>query len=349
MPKTEILSKSYTKLVKDLKKLLIEGLLKAKAAVENQKIETYWESGRLITEHILESQDRAAYGKRVFILLAKDLNTDKGLLYQMTQFYRTFPNLYTCINLEWSHYRALIGVEDRKKRGFFQKQAVKEGWSVEKLQDVIRVYKLQLKSLSEELPEQEEAPKLSFTRGSLYTYKLIKPESLFHRVGGTGLLVDCGFYFWRQIPIKGIQNPEEGQIVESIKTEQGYKLKSSSATKKHLYTYKAFVERVTDADTIWVNIDLGFASWTRQKLRFRGIDAPEISTKKGRQAKEFVEAALSKVPFIIIKSHSLDKYGRPLTDIFYLENENNPQVVLEKGIFLNQQLLDLGLAKEMKD
>jgi len=83
----------------------------------------------------------------------------------------------------------------------------------------------------------------------------------------------------------------------------------------------------------------------RHRFILRGIDTPELSTKKGRQAKEFVEAALSKVPFIIIKSASLDKYGRPLSDIFYLENENNPQVVLGKGIFLNEQLLDAGLAR----
>ena len=101
---------------------------------------------------------------------------------------------------------------------------------------------------------------------------------------------------------------------------------------------------MTDADTIWVHIDLGFYSHTRQKLRFRGIDAPEISTKKGQKAKEFVEATLSKVSFIIIRSTSLDKYGRPLTDIFYLEGESDPQKVLEAGIFLNQELLDKGLA-----
>ncbi|MBL7196954.1 MAG: thermonuclease family protein [Candidatus Omnitrophica bacterium] len=343
--RTEALSKSYLKLVQDLKKLLIEGLLKAKAAVENQKIETYWESGKLISKHILEEKERADYGKRVFILLARDLNTDKGLLYQMAQFYRTFPNLYMCINLEWSHYRALIGVEDRKKRGFFQKQAVKEGWTVEKLQDVIRVYKLQLKSLTEELPEQEEAPKLSFTRGKLYTYKLIKPERITPE--STEPLIDCGFDFWEERELKGLKNLEDGQIVESIKTDSGYRFKTSEAAKKQLYTYKAFVEKVTDADTIWVNIDLGFSSWHRSKLRFRGIDAPEISTKKGEKAKEFVEATLSKVGFIIIRSTSLDKYGRPLSDIFYLEEEDDPQKVLEEGVFLNQQLLDLGLAKIM--
>ena len=112
-----------------------------------------------------------------------------------------------------------------------------------------------------------------------------------------------------------------------------------------------------------VNIDLGFGNWMRQKLRLRGIDAPEISTQKGQKAKQFVEAVLKDIPFVIIKTHGSDKYDRYLVDIFYpplelrrtgsplkfrrtgLQDELNPQVVLEQGIFLNQQLLDLGLAK----
>jgi endonuclease YncB( thermonuclease family) len=51
------------------------------------------------------------------------------------------------------------------------------------------------------------------------------------------------------------------------------------------------------------------------------------------------------LPFIIIKSHGRDKYGRYLADIFYLKGEKDPQAVLNKGIFLNQQLLDENLAQ----
>ena len=67
-----------------------------------------------------------------------------------------------------------------------------------------------------------------------------------------------------------------------------------------------------------------------------------------------MEAQLSRVPFIIIKTYSPDKYGRYLVDVFYppvkskeldLEEELEPQRVLEEGVFLNQQLLDLGLAR----
>ena len=82
-----------------------------------------------------------------------------------------------------------------------------------------------------------------------------------------------------------------------------------------------------------------------KKYKFRGINAPEFSIKKGVRSEEFVESVLSKGPLIIIHSTEFGKYGRPLSDIFYLEGETDPQKVLEEGIYLNQQLLDLGLAK----
>jgi hypothetical protein len=38
-----------------------------------------------------------------------------------------------------------------------------------------------------------------------------------------------------------------------------------------------------------------------------------------------------------------------LTDLFYLPGSTNPEVIIEKGIHLNQQLLDKGLAEVWKD
>ncbi|MBL7197219.1 MAG: thermonuclease family protein [Candidatus Omnitrophica bacterium] len=329
---------SYQKLLKNLKSTLIQGLKR----IEQQRVKTYWQTGELISKYLLENKERAVYGESLFSRLSRDLKIDERTLYHTVAFFEAFPNLSAGSKLGWTHYRQLLSVEDRKKRDFLQKEAIQQGWDSCALGEAIRLYKLQLKDLSP-APSPEPAAKLSLVRGELYTYKLLKSDYL--NLEQSDLLVDCGFSVWREVLLKGLSNPKEGEIVESAKTEQGFKFKYSSAKKNQLYTYKAFVEKVTDADTIWTHIDLGFYSHTRQKLRFRGIDAPEISTKKGQKAKEFVEATLSQVSFIIIKSTSLDKYGRPLSDIFYLEGESDPQKVLEKGTFLNRQLLDLGLAR----
>jgi len=345
MPKTEVISNSYITLLKDLKSLLIEGLLKAQAAVEKQTVITHWQAGELIFKHILENK-RADYGSSIMMNLAKDLNTQKTKLDRMVKFYRLFSLDDLKKELEWTHYSNLISVDDKAKRNFFLKQATRQNWNSKDLRRAIRIYKIQLKSLRKEPQEPVKAPKLSVTRGKLYTYKLIRPKSIVPVQNE--LIVDCGFHFQRDVGLTGLSKPEEEDIVESVKTASDYRLKASGATSKDIYTHKAFVEEVVDGDTIWANIDLGFRSWYRINLRFRGIDAPEMSTKKGVRAKEFVESVLSKVPFIIIRSTELGKYGRPISDIFYLENEYDPHVVAENGTFLNQQLLDLGLAKIME-
>lgn len=81
-------------------------------------------------------------------------------------------------------------------------------------------------------------------------------------------------------------------------------------------------------------VDLGFRTYSRQKLRLRGIDTPELPPTEGVKAKAFVEEILKRSKIITIKTYRKDKYDRYLADIF----------VGSKEIFLNQKLLDEKLA-----
>lgn len=155
------------------------------------------------------------------------------------------------------------------------------------------------------------------------------------------LLIDCGFNIYKESETAKFK----GKIAEVIKTEYTYKLIVSHVSVRQLYTYKAYVKNIIDGDTLWVNIDCGFKIWVKQKIRLRGVDAPGITSPKGAQAYKFVCKELKGLPFIIIKSHGRGKYGRYLVDIFYLKGEENPLVVLNKGMFLNQRLLDEGLGE----
>jgi micrococcal nuclease len=330
------LNTSYQRLLNNLKKILVQGL----RTIESQRIKTYWRTGQLISKYLLDNKQRARYGTGLFSMLSKDLNINERILYQAVKFYEAFPILNPRSKLDWTHYRLLLGVKDKTKRSYFQRDVIKYGWDSRQLQRAIRIYNLKNKDLD---VEETVAPKLRCRRGRLYIYKLIKAQKL--NPTQSNLLVDCGFGLWRKVSLDGLNNPQEGEIVESIKTASEYKLRALKESYSRLFTYKAFVERVVDADTIWVHIDLGFYNWSRQKIRFRGIDAPELSTQKGQKAKEFVESILSQVPFVIIKTYCPDKYNRYLSDVFYLTGEENPQNVLNAGVFLNQELLSVGLAK----
>ena len=122
-----------------------------------------------------------------------------------------------------------------------------------------------------------------------------------------------------------------------------------------LYTYAAKVLRVVDGDTAFLEIDVGFCTKMEHKVRLRGINCPEKGTKKGEQAKAFVEKELlgpvapgTGFPVVIIRSYKAEKFGRYLADLWYLKGESAKERILAEGHLLNQVLLDQGLAVKVE-
>ncbi|MFC1708844.1 DUF1016 N-terminal domain-containing protein [Candidatus Omnitrophota bacterium] len=339
MPKSLIV-KSYPTLLSQLKNVFNEGL----QGIEMEKVKTYWRIGQLISDYIYQDKERADYGENVLGRLERDLGIARSTLQRLVKFNRTFPIRGALPKLSWMHCRKLITVQDKAKRELFAERAAKKEWSYRQLDEVIRLDRLSLEEFGKR--KASSPVKLSATHARLFTYKILEP--VYIQAADEDVVVDVGFYINTQVTLKGIAKPEDGQIVGSIKTDSGYTFKASDAKNKELYTYKAEVERVVDGDTIWVNIDCGFDIWIRQKLRLRGIDTPELDTLKGQEAKEFVEARLKEVAFVVVKIYKEDKYGRYLADIFYAKSQTDEQKVLEGGVFLNQELLDSGLARVVK-
>ncbi len=128
----------------------------------------------------------------------------------------------------------------------------------------------------------------------------------------------------------------------------GYQVAPTTGRPASFYSYAARVLKVIDGDTVWLDIDCGFRVWTRQKVRLRGIDAPELPTAEGQRAKDFVVRALSELPFVGVTTTKPDKYDRYLADVFYLADPEDPEAVLREGIFLNRALLAAGLVKRFR-
>jgi micrococcal nuclease len=88
-----------------------------------------------------------------------------------------------------------------------------------------------------------------------------------------------------------------------------------------MYTYKAFVLRIVDGDTVELNIDLGFKIWYKTTTRFYGVNTPELNSKdlterqQAQAAKAYVAAQLPIGCEVLFESKELDKYGRPLGTI----------------------------------
>ena len=88
------------------------------------------------------------------------------------------------------------------------------------------------------------------------------------------------------------------------------------------YVRNARVTRVVDGDTLEVEIDLGFHTWVKKRIRVLGVDTPEI---KGETRDAGIAAAkatrgwvASACGDIQIRTHldKVDSFGRILAEIW---------------------------------
>lgn len=107
-----------------------------------------------------------------------------------------------------------------------------------------------------------------------------------------------------------------------------------------MYTYRAHVTAVYDADTITVDIDLGLRVWLRGvKIRLYGIDAPEMrgpERERGIVSRDWLRGQiLGKDVVLRTYRDKQGKYGRWLGDIFRAEGDETS---------INLELVQRGLA-----
>jgi predicted nuclease of restriction endonuclease-like (RecB) superfamily len=100
------------------------------------QVQTCWEIGRHIVEFEQAGESRALYGKQLLVTLAKALTEefgkgfDESNLRYMRGFFRAFPIRDAVRHeLSWTHYRALMRVENGAARTWYAEEAVKQNWS----------------------------------------------------------------------------------------------------------------------------------------------------------------------------------------------------------------------------
>jgi endonuclease YncB( thermonuclease family) len=297
-------STDVQQLVVILQKELETGRQKALQAVEEQTKITYWTIGKHIKEHLLEHDDRAEYGAQLIQHLSEQLGITNTLLYQSVKFYEEYPKILDARpKLSWTHIRTLLTLPDTETRKQFEKKVITENLSVRELKDAIR---------SASFKSSESAKKLSLTREEpyVYRYKIVHGKEM----------VDLGFRMFLEKPNREVTS---GEVTH--------------------YTYKAYIIEIIDGDTLWVDIDLGFNTWTQQKVRLRGVNTPKLESEKGLAAQKFVLSELKNLPFVALRTYWRDKFTRYLVDVFYGQPNHNFLTVAREGAFLNQALLDNSL------
>jgi hypothetical protein len=345
---------SYRKLVTEISSLY-EGARKA-------LVEAYWKIGQRIVQVEQQGAIKAAYGPGLLQKLSEDLAKQCGPgfslsnLKRMRQFYLFHPKSPPAGELSWSQYAELLPIGDTVKRERLIQKAVREELDSKGIRELVQ-HELVREEVAENLVRRTvyggksadgDSVLLTPCRGVLYTYRIIRPKLVGEN--DSELLIDLGFSCTKDLDDVTNKKFEVDDIVISSKGAQGnYILREtrSSVSKtgsqkgvEDLYTYTAEVERVVDGDTLKVVVDLGFGIKTRQYLRLRGLDCPEMDTQEGKKAADFVRMRIRVASEIILTSSRSDKYDRYLADVYFTDPKG-------QEIYLNSLLLESGLAVRM--
>jgi predicted nuclease of restriction endonuclease-like (RecB) superfamily len=135
-----IKTNEYIKLVDSIGALLESARKDTIRTINNILVKTYWEIGKRIVEYEQQGGEKAEYGTELLIKLSKDLSLkygkgfSKSNVYLMRLLYIKYPKFQTLSGkLSWSHYVELLSVSDDLARSFYEKQCIKENWSVRQL------------------------------------------------------------------------------------------------------------------------------------------------------------------------------------------------------------------------
>jgi micrococcal nuclease len=126
-----------------------------------------------------------------------------------------------------------------------------------------------------------------------------------------------------------------------------------------IHIYQARIVEVVDGDTFDLMIDLGFNTFTKQRMRLYGIDAPEMRSQAGRQLAYDLSMVYANAFNVIVQSVEAskskqfrDKYGRFLAIIYDAwpiasrAISNGDKILEVAPLSLNAKLIDDGLVRE---
>jgi len=133
-------------LFSDISVLIRESRTSVAIAVNAGMTMLYWQIGKRISEEILK-KERAAYGQEIVSSLARQLAEEYGRgfseksLRHMIRFFDSFPNEKIVSSLlrqlSWTHFIAIIYLDDPLKREFYAEMCRVERWSTRTLQKKI--------------------------------------------------------------------------------------------------------------------------------------------------------------------------------------------------------------------
>jgi len=137
----DLASENKMPLLAAVRQLLSQSRRQLQQSINSAMVQTYWQVGQLIVEDEQQGEKRAEYGKQVLKQLSLSLSAEFGKgfdltnLRRMRSFYLVFPIRDTVrLELSWSHYRALIRLDNKQARTWYINEAIEQSWSARALE-----------------------------------------------------------------------------------------------------------------------------------------------------------------------------------------------------------------------
>ena len=134
-------SEPNMELVQDIRTIIDQARSQVRQVVNSAMVLAYWQIGRLIIEDEQAGQERASYGKQQLKLISEQLTLEYGKgfdvrnLRNMRRFYLVFPNRNAVrTELNWTHYRVLIRLENAVAREWYMTETIEHNWSTRALE-----------------------------------------------------------------------------------------------------------------------------------------------------------------------------------------------------------------------
>ncbi|MBR4712327.1 MAG: DUF1016 family protein [Paludibacteraceae bacterium] len=134
-------------LVEDLRQIIEQARWRVASTVNSELTMMYWHIGERINRDVLSNQ-RAEYGKQIVSTVSTQLQEEYGAkgfdeknIRRMMQFAQMIPDSQIVVTLSrqlsWSHFVAVISLNDDLQREFYLTLAASEKWSIRQLRKEI--------------------------------------------------------------------------------------------------------------------------------------------------------------------------------------------------------------------
>jgi predicted nuclease of restriction endonuclease-like (RecB) superfamily len=128
-------------IIQQIKSIISSAQERAIRTVDTERVLMYWQIGKVIFEEEQQGKDRADYGKYLIKSISETFQPQLGSgfsirqLERNRQFYRSFPIAAALrTQFTWTHYKALISIDNQDKKEFYIAEASKNNWTARQLE-----------------------------------------------------------------------------------------------------------------------------------------------------------------------------------------------------------------------